>query len=106
LHPPAGALRSLRGMYFFIWDPDKADANLRKHRVSFEEAKSVFDDPLALSGENPEHSFGEERWVTFGLSFRGRLLAVFHTEELGGTMMRLISARPGTLTERRLYEEG
>ena len=92
-------------MYFFSWDPEKADANLRKHRVSFDEAITVFDDPLAISGEDPEHSFGEERWVTFGLSLRGRLLAVFHTDELGGTIMRIISARPGTLRERRIYEE-
>jgi uncharacterized DUF497 family protein len=93
-------------MDFFTWDPDKAEANLRKHRVSFEEAITVYDDPLAISAADPEHSFGEERWITFGLSFRGRVLAVFHTEELGGTIMRLISARPGTLRERRLYEEG
>jgi uncharacterized DUF497 family protein len=95
-----------RAMLFFTWHPAKADANRRKHGVGFSEAVTVFDDPLAASGEDPDHSIGEERWVTFGLSFRGRLLAVFHTEELGGTMIRIISARPGTLAERRFYEEG
>ena len=68
-------------MLYCTWDPDKADRNLRKHGVSFEEAVTVFDDPLHLVGADPEHSYHEERWLTFGLSRRGRLLAVFHTCE-------------------------
>ena len=63
----------------FEWDPRKAEINLRKHGVSFDEAGSVFLDRLALSGPDPEHSVGESRYITFGVSSLGRLLAVSHT---------------------------
>ncbi len=86
------------------WDPRKAATNLKKHKVSFEEASSVLADPLAITGADPDHSAGQVRWITFGLSNRQRLLAVSHTEE--EDMIRIISARAATRPERRLYEEG
>ena len=86
------------------WDPRKAAANHKKHKVSFEEASTVLADPLAITGADPDHSIGEVRWITFGLSNRQRLLAVSHTEE--GDIIRIISARAATRPERRLYEEG
>jgi uncharacterized DUF497 family protein len=86
------------------WDRRKAAANLKKHKVSFEEASTVLADPLAITGADPDHSIDEVRWITFGLSSRRRLLAVSHTEE--DDMIRIISARAATRPERRLYEEG
>jgi uncharacterized DUF497 family protein len=86
------------------WDQHKAAANLKKHKVSFEEASTVLADPLAITGADPDHSIGEVRWITFGLSNRRRLLAVCHTEE--DDVIRIISARAATRPERRLYEEG
>jgi hypothetical protein len=86
------------------WDSAKAASNLRKHGVSFEEASSVFYDPLAVTGADPDHSEGEERLVTFGMSPAGQLLVVSHTER--GETIRIISARIATRTERRIYEEG
>jgi uncharacterized DUF497 family protein len=86
------------------WDSAKAANNLRKHRVSFEEASSVFYDPLAVTGADPEHSEGEERLITFGMSPAAQLLVVSHTER--DEAIRIISARMATRTERRIYEEG
>ena len=88
----------------FEWDPHKGAANLRKHGVSFEEASTVFEDDLSLTGDDPDHSASEARFVTFGLSSRGRLLVVSHTER--GERIRIVSARPATHSERKLYEEG
>lgn len=88
----------------FEWDPVKARKNLRKHRVTFEEASSVFYDPLAVTGADPDHSEGEERMVTFGVSSSGRLLVVAHTER--SDAIRIISARIATKHERHIYEEG
>jgi uncharacterized protein len=88
----------------FEWDSAKAGKNLRKHQVSFEEASSVFYDPLALTGDDPDHSKGEERLITFGLSTAGRLLVVAHAER--GEAIRIISARLATRHERQIYEEG
>lgn len=88
----------------FDWDPKKAEANLRKHGVSFDEAATVFLDPMALSGPDPEHSVAEERYITFGFSRLGRLLAVCHTYRPGA--IRIITARRVTRGERKLYEEG
>lgn len=88
----------------FEWDPKKAAVNLRKHSVSFEEATTVLEDDLSLTGEDPDHSEDEERMVTFGLSSRGRLLAVSHTDRQG--TIRIISARPATRSESILYEQG
>jgi len=86
------------------WDPKKARANLRKHRVSFEEAATAMSDPMAATGADPDHSIAENRYVTFGVSDRGRLLVVAHTEE--GETIRIISARLASKGERKLYEEG
>jgi uncharacterized DUF497 family protein len=88
----------------FEWDPAKEKKSRAKHGVSFEEAASVFHDPLAASGHDLDHSEGEARLVTFGMSSAGRLLVVAHTER--GDAIRIISARPATQRERRIYEEG
>jgi uncharacterized DUF497 family protein len=88
----------------FDWDPRKAAANLRKHSVSFEEASTVFADDYSLTGADPDHSVGEERFITFGMSQSGRLLVVSHTEQ--GDTIRIFSARRAMRSERKLYEEG
>lgn len=88
----------------FEWDPRKAEINLRKHRVSFDEAASVFFDRLALSGSDPDHSVDELRYITYGISRLGRLLAVSHTYRPGA--IRIITARRVTRGERKIYEEG
>ncbi len=86
------------------WDQKKAKLNLRKHSVSFEEAATALSDPLAATGADPDHSITEERYVTFGVSERGRLLVVAHTDEEG--TIRIISARMAGKGERELYEKG
>ena len=88
----------------FEWDPKKAAANLRKHGVAFQEASTVFGDPLAITFDDPDHSADEDRYITFGLSRTSRLLVVAHTER--GTRTRIISARLIDGQERRIYEEG
>jgi uncharacterized protein len=88
----------------FIWDLRKAAANVRKHGVSFEEASTALSDAMAITGADPDHSVGEARWVTFGVSNRRRLLVVAHTEE--EDIIRIVSARKAGRAERRLYEEG
>ena len=93
-------------MFKFVWDPAKALANFRKHRITFEEARTVFLDPMAIVNNDPGHSYGEARWMTLGFSDRARFLVVSHTEEGSTMVLRLISARPGTRAERTLYEEG
>ena len=87
----------------FEWDEDKAAANLRKHGVSFAEASTAFADDFSLTGNDPDHSRGEHRFVTFGISSAGRLLVISHAERTGH--IRIISARPATRIERRIYEE-
>ncbi len=86
------------------WDLKKARLNLRKHKVSFEEAATVMSDPMAATGTDPDHSITEDRYITFGVSNRGRLLVVAHTEE--GETIRIISARLASKGERKIYEEG
>ena len=88
----------------FEWDPKKASSNLRKHKVSFEEATTALSDPMAATGADPDHSIGEFRYVTFGISERGRLLVVAHTEQ--SETIRIISARLASRRERKIYEEG
>jgi uncharacterized DUF497 family protein len=88
----------------FEWDPHKAAANFQKHSVSFEEAATALRDTLGATTRDPEHSQEEHRFITFGLSARGRLLAVAHTERAG--TLRIISARLATRIERGIYEEG
>jgi uncharacterized protein len=89
--------------YTFEWDQSKADRNARKHGVTFDEASTVFGDPLALLMPDPDHSRDEERFVVLGTSSRQRLLVVAFVERPPRT--RLISARPATAHERRRYEE-
>jgi uncharacterized protein len=88
----------------FEWDEAKAETNLRKHDVPFREAATVFDDPLAMTFADPDHSEEEERLLTFGYSNKERLLAVAHTAR--DKRVRLITARPVTRAERETYEEG
>ena len=88
----------------FEWDEQKARRNIKKHKVSFEEATTVFADPLSLTIPDPLHSEEEDRFVTMGMSIRGRLLVVVHTER--GDTIRIISARLATSRERRAYERG
>ena len=85
----------------FEWDPPKAEANRTKHGVSFEEAMTVFGDPLGRLVDDPAHSREEQRFVLFGRSGAGRLLAVMHTER--GAALRLISAREMTPKERKQH---
>jgi uncharacterized DUF497 family protein len=88
----------------FSWDPRKAASNERKHGVSFEEAVTVFGDPLSLTVPDPEHSETEDRFVVLGLSATSRPLVVAHVER--GDDIRIISARLATRRERIEYEEG
>lgn len=87
----------------FEVDPAKAMRNLKKHKVSFEEAASVFGDPMAYTFADPDHSLAEERWLMFGLSRMERILAVIFTHRRG--KYRIISARLATRNERKTYEE-
>lgn len=88
----------------FEWDDNKAVSNLSKHGVSFDEAKTVFDDPLYIDFYDPDHSADEERYLIVGESNRGRLLIVSYTERKDS--IRVISAREVTRSERKAYEEG
>ncbi len=88
----------------FEWDPEKDEANQRKHGVSFEEASTVFGDPLAWTIADPDHSADEARFVTTGSSTQQRLIIVAHTDREG--RIRLINAREVTAAERQIYEEG
>ena len=88
----------------FEWDPEKAAANVRRRRVSFSEAATVLEDPLSTTFPDEAHSEGEMRFVTVGVSQRGRLLVVAHTER--NDTIRIISARRATRREREFYEQG
>ena len=88
----------------FEWNPKKADTNERKHGVAFQEATTVFGDPLAVTFTDPDYSENEQRYITFGFSRRKRLLVVSHTDR--GDRTRIISARLMAHKERRIYEEG
>ncbi|MGA8223836.1 MAG: BrnT family toxin [Candidatus Acidiferrales bacterium] len=87
----------------FEWDPAKAAQNRRKHRISFEEAASVFGDPLAMTYPDPDHSISEQRFITVGLSTGNKELIVAHTDR--GDNIRILSARKATKRERKYYEE-
>jgi hypothetical protein len=88
----------------FEWDEEKAKANLGNHRVSFDEAATVFGDPLSITIPDPDHSVEEYRYVDIGRSDRGGVLVVAYTER--GRNIRIISCRRATRGERRRYEEG
>jgi len=90
--------------YEFEWNPAKAASNLKDHKVSFDEASTVFGDPLAMLMPDPDHSLEEERYLLLGVSLKGRLLVASFAERPPRT--RLISAREATRRERRQYEEG
>ena len=89
----------------FEWDSKKAELNRAKHGVSFPEAASVFLDPMAWTFPDPDHSIGEERFVTVGQAVDGELVVVAHVE-LEGDRIRVISARRATKRERHDYENG
>lgn len=89
--------------YKFDWAPTKAASNLKDHHVAFEEASTVFGDPLAMLMDDPDHSKDEERYLLLGMSLRRRLLVVSFVER--PPLTRLISARAATRHERRQYEE-
>jgi uncharacterized DUF497 family protein len=87
----------------FEWDPFKAKSNFWKHGVSFEEASTALLDPLSKTDLDPDHSFEEQRFITFGVSARQRLLVVAYTD--ARETIRIISARLATTSEREIYEE-
>ncbi|MBI4556056.1 MAG: BrnT family toxin [Candidatus Hydrogenedentes bacterium] len=87
----------------FEWDDAKARENLLKHGVGFEEASTVFNDPLSVTRPDPDHSDAENRFIDIGVSNMNQLLVVVYTER--GPRIRLISARRATANERQKYEE-
>jgi len=87
----------------YEWDEKKAEVNLSKHGVSFDEAKTVFDDPLYVDFYDPDHSFEEHRFILLGKSVQGRVLFVSYMER--NDNIRLISARDAASSERRAYEQ-
>lgn len=90
-------------MIEFEWNPNKAALNLQKHNVSFQEAATVFNDPLSVTFTDSDHSIEESRYIIIGVSRFGRLLVIAHTER--GERIRIISARQATKQERRFYEQ-
>jgi len=93
-------------MIKFEWDLPKATANLKKHQVSFDEAKSVFYDEFAVQFFDEEHSSNEERFLMLGMSANARLLLVCHCEREHGEVIRIISARKATKRESAFYQGG
>ena len=91
-------------MFKFEWNAQKAASNLRKHGVSFDEAVSVFADALALTFTDTDHYESEDRSRTYGVSGKGRLLVVVHTERREN--VRIISGRKATRYEKNIYEQG
>ncbi len=87
----------------FEWDKNKAASNLSKHGVSFDEARTAFDDPLYIDFYDPDHSYDEHRYIIIGQSMQNSLLIISYTER--GNVIRLISARKATRKERETYEE-
>lgn len=86
----------------FTWDQVKAESNIRKHGVSFQEASTALRDPLSVTGYDPDHSIEEDRFITFGMSNRQRLLVVSHLEQ--DEFIRIISCRLANKSERKIYE--
>lgn len=85
----------------FEWDEEKDTGNQEKHEVSFEEAKTIFNDPLSMTVTDTEHSISEHRFIDVGCSVKGRILVVVYTER--GSHIRIISCRKATGSERRVY---
>jgi len=88
----------------FEWDADKARSNLVKHRVAFEEAATIFLDPCSITIYDPDHSDDEDRFVTTGMSDRGRILTAVHVDR--GRRIRIISARRAVASEKAEYAKG
>ncbi|MBI4672418.1 MAG: BrnT family toxin [Chloroflexi bacterium] len=88
----------------FEWDEEKAKANLKWHKITFDEGATVFSDPFSITILDPDHSIDEERYLDIGTSDKGRVLIVSYTER--GAKIRIISCRKATPMERRPYEEG
>ena len=88
----------------FEWDEEKASRNEAKHGVTFEEAKTIFNDPFAMTISDPDHSNEEERWVDIGLSVKGTLLVVWYTER--SERIRIIGSRRAVKSEERAYAHG
>jgi uncharacterized protein len=91
-------------MFKFEWDDQKAESNLQKHGVSFDEAVSVFADEMALTFADTDHFESEDRSRTYGISNKGRLLVVIHTERRNN--VRIISVRKATKYEKSIYAQG
>jgi uncharacterized DUF497 family protein len=94
--------------YNFEWDPNKARSNMEKHGVRFEEAATVFIDPMALTIYDPAHGEGEERWITMGISKNSRLLIVCHTfndTNRETVTIRIFSSRKANKQETQEYGE-
>jgi uncharacterized protein len=91
------------GRLQFDWDPKKAASNIKKHRVSFEEAATAFGDPQSVTIGDPDHSLEETRSILLGISSSARLLVVVHTER--GDAIRLISSRRASKKERQMYND-
>jgi hypothetical protein len=89
----------------FEWDPDKASSNVKKYGVSFEEARTVFDDDFARMLQDPDHSQEEERFVLLGMSYTLKILTVVHCYRDEAGVIRIISARASTKNEERQYKE-
>jgi uncharacterized protein len=87
--------------FVFEWDEEKASRNKAKHGITFEEAKTVFNDPFSMTVSDPDHSDAEERWVDIGLSAEGKLLVVWYAER--GERIRIIGSRKATRAEERTY---
>ena len=87
----------------FEWDPDKAASNVRKHKVTFDMARTVFYDDFAVQFFDQEHSSGEDRFLLLGMSSDARLLLVCHCEREDGDVIRIISARKATDREAQYY---
>jgi len=88
----------------YEWDSKKAANNLKKHKVSFEEAITVFTDPFALTFNDPDHSDDEQRFITIGTSSKERIVFLSHVDR-GEDQIRIISARPATAAEAHAYQE-
>ena len=87
----------------FEWDEEKAKANLKKHRVGFDDATTVFNDPFSVTIHDPEHSADEQRYIEIGSSDKGHVLVVVYTER--GSNIRIVSCRKAAPSERKFYEE-
>ena len=95
--------------YDFEWNPNKAKSNIEKHKISFEDAASVFRDENSISIYDEEHSSNEDRWVTIGMDLKTRTLVVVHTfitMNAQNCNIRIISARKATKNERNFYTKG